>query len=81
MLRVQREAPADVLLMLWVSSSAHGRGGVGTGVAGTEDGGSSRDPAALWETGCGVHGDKCHIVEREGDQGYSRDLRSRRYVS
>lgn len=78
---VQREAPADMVLVLWVSGSARGRGGGGTGVAGTEDGGSSRDLAALWERGCGVRGEKCHIVEREGDQGCSRDLRSRRCVS
>jgi len=75
------EAPADVLLMLWVSSNAHGWGGGGTGVAGSEDGDSSRNLAVLWETGCGIRGEKCHNVEQEEGQGYSRCLRSRRWVS
>lgn len=57
-LRVQREDLADVLFMFWASSSARGRGRGGARVAGTDDGDSSRDLAALWETGCGVHGDK-----------------------
>lgn len=81
MLRVQREDLADVLFMFWASSSARGQGRGGARVAGTDDGDSSRDLAALWETGCGVHGDKYRKVEQEGDQGYSRDLRSRRCAS
>lgn len=47
-LRVQKKLQLICFWMLWVSSGALGRGGGGTGVAGVEDGGGSRDLVAVW---------------------------------
>lgn len=66
------EAPADGRQTLWASGSAHGRGGGGgTGVVGTEDGGSSSgDLTARWCSWGKVpqrgHVEKVEETKREG---------------